>query len=153
MLAKSQRFSFDELGASGGQSGTLPYLPLKLAYQGNLLSAHGLLDTGATVNVLPYSLGEQLGAEWESQATALRLTGNLAQYEARALVLEAQVGAFAPVKLAFAWTRALNVPLILGQVNFFLEFDVCFSASKKTFELRRRDFQGEFSSQENPRFS
>jgi hypothetical protein len=56
----------------------------------------------------------------------LELTGNLAQFEARVLVLSLKVADFEPIKSVFAWTQATNVPLILGQVNFFMEFDVCF---------------------------
>jgi hypothetical protein len=73
---------------------------------------------------------------WEEQAIAVQLTGNLAQYEARALLISAEVGRFPPVPLAFAWTRAEAIPLILGQVNFFMEFDVCFYRSQLAFEVR-----------------
>lgn len=88
------------------------------------------------VNVLPYGVGIDLGAVWDQQTTALRLTGNLARFEARALVVSANVGAFAPVQLVFAWTQAPDVPVLLGQVNFFMEFDVCFSRSRLAFEIR-----------------
>jgi hypothetical protein len=98
----------------------------------------GLLDTGATVNVLPCDTGRQLGAVWDQQTTPVHLTGNLARFEARVLIVSATVGEFAPVRLAFAWTRANNVPLILGQVNFFLEFDVCFFRSQKAFEVKSK---------------
>jgi hypothetical protein len=50
-----------------------------------------LLDTGASVNVLPYATGVELGYEWEQQTTALSLTGNLAQYEARVVLAQAIV--------------------------------------------------------------
>ncbi len=66
---------------------------------------------------------------------AVSLTGNLAQYEARAVLLQAAVGQFQPVQLVFAWTQARDVPLILGQVNFFMEFDVCFYRSRLQFEI------------------
>lgn len=85
-----------------------------------------MLDTGATINVLPYRLGLQLGAVWSDNVPMVRLTGNLARFEAQALLLTAHVAGFPPVCLAFAWTRAEEVPLLLGQVNFFMEFDVCF---------------------------
>ncbi len=95
----------------------------------------GLLDTGAMINVLPYRLGLELGAVWAQQTASLQLTGNLAQFEARVLAVSATVGAFAPVQLAFAWTQAENVPLLLGQVNFFMEFDVCFYRSQLAFDI------------------
>jgi len=71
----------------------------------------------------------------------VRLTGNLAQLEARVLIVSAKVAQFAPVRLALAWTQANNIPLILGQVNFFLEFDVCFFRSQSVFEIRPKQSQ------------
>jgi hypothetical protein len=85
-----------------------------------------LLDTGASINVLPYSVGIQLGAVWEDLNTSVQLAGNVAPVEARGLVLSAQIGTFAPVRLVFAWSLTDDVPLLLGRMNFFLEFDVCF---------------------------
>lgn len=139
MPVKAQRFSFVEIDKSLGAASSLPYLPLTLSYQGTSLSVSGLLDTGSTVNVLPYDIGRQLGAVWDQQTTSVRLTGNLARFEARSLIVSATVGEFTPVRLAFAWTRADNVPLILGQVNFFLEFDVCFFRSQKVFEIKPKE--------------
>ena len=139
MTVEAQRFSFTEIDKSLGAASSLPYLPFTLSYQDTSLSVSGLLDTGATVNVLPYDIGRQLGAVWDQQTTPVHLTGNLARLEARALIVSATVGEFAPVRLAFAWTRANNVPLILGQVNFFLEFDVCFFRSQKVFEIKPKE--------------
>jgi hypothetical protein len=106
-----------------------------LTYQGLSGSISGLLDIGATVNVLPYDLGIELGAVWEQQPAPVRLTGNLGGYDARSLIVSATVESFTPVKLVFAWTQARHVPVILGQMNFFLEFDVYFFGSQGVFEL------------------
>jgi hypothetical protein len=94
------------------------------------------LDTGASVNVLPYELGLQLDLIWEDETLSVLLAGNLARFEARAVVIDAQVSSFPTVNLAFAWTQAADVPLILGQANFFLEFDVCFFRARSEFEVR-----------------
>ncbi|BAY48046.1 hypothetical protein SAMD00079811_56650 [Scytonema sp. HK-05] len=96
----------------------------------------GLLDTGASVNVLPYDIGLQLGAVWEQQTVSLRLAGNLAPIEARGLIVEATVGQFPSVDLAVAWAQTNDIPLLLGQMNFFREFDVCFYRSQLVFEVR-----------------
>ena len=80
-------------------------------------------------------MGLQLGAAWEQQAIAVRLTGNLANEPARALLVSATVGHFAAVRLAFASTRSDAVPVILGQVIFFMEFDVHFYRSRGIFEV------------------
>ena len=50
-------------------------------------------------------------------------------------MLMANVEQFPTVELAFAWTRDRNAPLILGHMNFFLAFDVCFYRSELVFEI------------------
>ncbi len=131
MKNNTERYPYSETQTRG----SLPYLPLKLSYQNNSKELSGLLDTGASVSVLPYKAGKELGAVWENQTAKLSLTGNLAHFEARAIIVSVEIGQFSPVDLAFAWTRNENVPLILGQVNFFLEFDVCFFAAEMFFEI------------------
>ncbi|WP_223257274.1 hypothetical protein [Phormidesmis priestleyi] len=48
-----------------------------------------------------------------------------------------QIGNLEPARLAFAWAQASQIPLILGQTNFFREFDVCFQRSRRTIEVTR----------------
>ena len=129
------RFAFTEVDPDLGTLSTLPYLPLVLTYQNQSINVSGLLDTGSSVNVLPYEMGLRLGAVWERQRLSVPLGGNLARFEARALVLTANVERFSPVELAFAWTQDKNAPLILGQMNFFLAFDVCFYRAQSAFEI------------------
>lgn len=129
------RFVFTEINPELAALSTLPYLPLILTYQKRSVSVSGLLDTGSSVNVLPYEIGLRLGAVWERQRLSVPLGGNLARFEARALVLMANVEQFSTVELAFAWTRDRNAPLILGHMNFFLAFDVCFYRSELAFEI------------------
>lgn len=115
----------------------MPMLPIVLSRGGQLVQAVGLLDTGAGVSVLPYSLGERLGFVWEEENAEVVLTGNLARFPARGIVVSASVAHFAPVPLVFAWTQADDVRLLLGQMNFFLEFGVCFFRARSEFEIQR----------------
>jgi hypothetical protein len=112
-------------------------MPITLqAAQAVVVSA--LLDTGAAVNVLPYGIGAQLGFIWEQQTTSVQLSGNLASVEARVVIVAATAAQFPPVRLAFAWAKQDAIPVILGQVNFFMEFDVCFFRARSFFEVRPR---------------
>jgi hypothetical protein len=77
----------------------------------------------------------QLGLNWEDYHTSAILTGNLAKFPAKGVILSATVDLFEPVVLAFAWTQAQNIPLILGRINFFQEFDICFYGSQLVFEI------------------
>ena len=97
----------------------------------------GLVDSGAAISVLPYELGLELGLNWDDFTTGLSLTGNLARSPAKVVLLNAHVGNFSPVELGFAWTREPNVGLILGQVNFFEQFQVCFFGGIKALEITK----------------
>jgi hypothetical protein len=116
----------------------LPRILIALSHAGASVSANALLDSGSTVNLLPYDLGEQLGLVWEKQTIRLPLAGNLAGVEARAAFVNVQVGDLEPVRLAFAWAQRSDLPLILGQTNFFRVFDVCFQRSRGVIEVVRR---------------
>ena len=134
-MRDSQRFDFTHKFDAFGIPDALPQLPLNLMYRDSSIEVSALLDTGASVNVLPYSVGVQLGAIWEDQTTSVILAGNLASVEARGLLVAAQIGDFAPVRFVFAWSRSDDAPLLLGRMNFFLEFDVCFYRSQLIFEI------------------
>jgi hypothetical protein len=88
-MHNAQRFNFLEGFDTFGVPDALPQLPLSLTYQRSSVEVSALLDTGASVNVLPYSVGVQLGAVWEEQTTSVTLAGNLASVEARGLLVSA----------------------------------------------------------------
>jgi len=54
----------------------------------------------------------------------------------------AVVGTFPAVRLAFAWAKTDAVSASLGQVNFFMEFDVCFYRFRSAFEVRPKQLPG-----------
>ena len=134
-MVETQKYPYKIIDSSLGMVDRMPYLPLTLGSNGRFLNAEGLLDTGASVNVLPYEIGMQLGLIWENETLSVLLAGNLARFEARAVVVNAQVSSFPAVNLAFAWTQAPDIPLILGQANFFFEFDICFFRARSEFEV------------------
>ena len=134
-MFNSRRYPFQPKRDEFGVLADVPYLPLTLTYQNRSVEVMGLLDTGASANVLPYNIGVQLGAIWEEQRFSVTLAGNLASAETKGLLVLAKVGDFDPVQLVFAWTRVNNIPILLGRTNFFTEFDVCFYGSQLAFEL------------------
>lgn len=134
-MLNGEKYSFASQFDRFGEVSYAPYLPIKLNYRSQSIDVMGLLDTGASMNVLPYEIGLQLGAVWDEQTFIISLYGNLAAIEARALLLSGTVRGFAPVNLAFAWTKQRNMPIILGRLNFLAEFDVCFYVSELGFEI------------------
>ncbi|MEA5598868.1 hypothetical protein [Rivularia sp. UHCC 0363] len=90
-MIDAQKFPYKIIDSSLGIVDRMPYLPLRLNLNGKSLNTEGLLDTGASVNVLPYELGLQLGLIWEDETLSVVLAGNLARFEARAVIVDAQV--------------------------------------------------------------
>ena len=135
MKPPAEQFPYIPRDPALGNASLAPMLPLTLIGPQNAPTS-GLLDSGAAINVLPYTLGTQLGFDWDRQTNSLQLSGNLASIEARVIVLSGVVRNFSPVRLAFAWAKVDTVSVILGQINFFMEFDVCFFRSQGMFEVR-----------------
>jgi hypothetical protein len=119
----------------------MPRLPLTLHRGDHSLDVIGLLDSGSSINLLPYSMGLALGATWDDTAPVLRLAGALGRARAQGLLLSAshpQLTNSRSIQLVFAWTELDDVTLLFGQINFFQEFDVCFYGSQREFEVRRK---------------
>ena len=135
-MVDSLRFDYIQPPNASGETYPRPYIPITLIRDSLSLQAVGLLDSGADVNVLPYHIGVALGAIWENQRMIAGLSGNLARYEARGIILTAKLREFEEVRLAFAWLRANTIPLILGQTNYFTEYNVCFFSSQGFCEIK-----------------
>ncbi|MEM8528019.1 MAG: hypothetical protein AAF806_18105 [Bacteroidota bacterium] len=108
------KFKYSTLHPKQNQLDSLPRLPFKLSSQINTMEVVDLVDSGATINVLPFDIGISLGAIWDEQKAIIPLAGNLQRSLAQPLLLDAQVGEYPIVKLAFAWVKHNDVPLILG---------------------------------------
>jgi hypothetical protein len=133
-----ERFAFTAVPDPDGEILLRPLVPITLMYNDVSIEASALLDSGADVNVLPYRLGLALGAIWDNQPPLASLSGNLGNYESRGILLTGIVPGFASLPLVFSWTQMENVRLILGQMNFFDEFNVCFFRTDGVFELQTR---------------
>ena len=88
------RFLYSTSDPSQSELESLPRLPLTLRYGQQQIVALGLVDSGATVNVLPYRLGVQLGAVRADSRATIRLAGNLGNFAAMLLAVTAEVGEF-----------------------------------------------------------
>ena len=130
------RFPYSTTDPSQDAFDSLPRLPLRLRADSRALDVMGLVDSGETVHVLPYEVGLQLGGVWDNRRTNMRLAGTLGQQQAMPVFMITEIADFAPVRLAFAWVQSPHAPLILGQTNFFMEFEMCFYRSSLEFEMK-----------------
>jgi hypothetical protein len=133
---KATSFPYSTFTNVQGMSFSRPMMPVLLTYGRQTVSADALLDTGADINILPLHIGLELGADWNTQRPLTTVSGNLGSYETHGIMLDMVVHTFDPVRLAFAWIRSDVSPIILGQVNFFQRFDVCFFASASFFQVQ-----------------
>ncbi|MCW6051069.1 hypothetical protein K4039_13445 [Lyngbya sp. CCAP 1446/10] len=129
------RFQYSTNDPSQDEFDSLPRIPLILRHNNQRVEVVGLVDSGATVNVLPYQIGIQLGLVWDDSKAIIRLAGNIGNQPAMPVFFMAEIAEFAPVRLVFAWAKSDTVSLILGQTNFFLEFDVHFYRSRLEFDI------------------
>ncbi len=130
------KFKYTVTDPSQNEFDSLPRLNLTLSCNERHVEVSGLVDSGATINVLPYEIGIQLGEIWDDRKAYIQLAGNLGKLKGIPLAVKARIGDFETVQLAFAWVKTDDIPLVLGQTNFFMEFDICFYRSKLEFEIK-----------------
>ncbi len=112
-----------------------PFLPVTIRFQQNELKSMALVDSGSDVNVLPYQLGLDLGANWDRQQESTDLEGVGGGVQAKFIGADVHVESWPSIRLVFAWANDNDIPVILGQWNFFEHVDVCFFRSQERFEL------------------
>ncbi|MCA9918527.1 MAG: hypothetical protein KC445_11295 [Anaerolineales bacterium] len=110
-------------------------IQLSSGSKGLVVSA--LVDSGASLNILPFDVGIELGLIWEQQTFPIDLGGVLQDSQAYGVLLKAQIADLEPTQLAFAWVNksSSEVRTLLGQVNFFQEYDVHFYGNQQFFEI------------------
>ena len=91
-MSAVEQFPYCDRNPASGGLDLMPDLPIVLRHQTHSLSAVALVDSGASISVLPYSLGVQLGFDWNTQKADITLAGTLAHVGARGIVVEAAVG-------------------------------------------------------------
>jgi hypothetical protein len=132
------RFRYSTTDPAQTEFDSLPRVPLVLQNGASSIEALGLVDSGAMINILPYDCGLRLGLGWDDRQAVIPVTGSLGNLRAIPTAVVATIGDLAPIRLVFAWVRRNEVPLVLGQTNFFIEFDIHFYRSRLEFEIEPR---------------
>ena len=120
----------------------MPRLPLEISFGVQAVRIPGVVDSGASVSVLPYRVGSALGADWDELEDLGPLVGNLSSSTSRAITVSAKILGLTGetgVQLLFAWADTDSLPVLLGQIDFFMQFNVCIYRSQNYFEVWRRD--------------
>jgi gag-polyprotein putative aspartyl protease len=115
----------------------MPYIPIQLEAASRAVRVKALVDTGAMVNVIPKAVGEALNLKWDD-GEPVQLGGNLGKASARTFTLNCTVTGLEATPLEVNWSMLEDVPVILGQIDFFAQFDVCFSYAENEISIRTR---------------
>ena len=137
------RYAYTSSQGFAGVPGMLPFVTATFlrtnAFQhiAARLTLPALVDSGATVNVLPFDIGERLGFVWDETHHDPPLVGTISGAPALGVKLFVKVGDLVPVQLAFGWSEipSTRLPCILGQTNFFDEFYVDFRKPHGYFDI------------------
>lgn len=114
----------------------MPRVPLSLEANGYHIETNALVDSGAMISVMPLDMGKELGMIWNEREATVSLGGITRGSDAMAILVSVQIGTYKPVELIFAWSKRNDIPLILGQVDFFRFFKVCFEGYNLEFEIK-----------------
>ncbi len=115
---------------------SMPLVWVRLQFSSIPVDTWVLVDTGAAVNVLPYSVGLRLGLNWEDFLEGPEIGGN-ASGATRTVVMDVSIGSFLDVPLSFCWLDNDRVRILFGHQNFFEQFVTYFDSKNKEFALFR----------------
>ena len=138
-MSKVLRIPYSTIG--GNPQTLMPRFSLILNNEQNSLEVTGLVDSGSVLNVILFTVGQNLGFIWEHQTVPIHLGGVYSGIEARGVFVSASHTILTenqPIDMVFAWANSDKVSLVFGRTNFFQAFDVCFFGIDEYFEITRR---------------
>ncbi|MCY4064116.1 MAG: hypothetical protein OXG53_17225 [Chloroflexi bacterium] len=74
--------------------------------------------------MMPFAIGLELGLSWERSAQEFELLSLAGSSPAKAVEVDLEIALWPRLKMAFAWSTAIESVVILGQWNFFEMVDV-----------------------------
>lgn len=135
-MSSTQRYPFVSRGTGGPVPDLAPMLPIRLSRGSTTLDIVALVDSGAAISVLPWSIGARFGVDWNSLTVPCSVGGSAGGISGKLFAIDGTVSSFPTVQLLFAWVQSDNVPLLLRQTNFFMLFDVLFYRAQCFFEIQ-----------------
>ena len=116
----------------------MPVLPIVLKNDFRQVDVLGLVDSGGNINVLPWNVGLALGEDWGILPHEIQVSTLNGLIVGKVLFAKGFIAGLRPIPLIFAWVRTDDIPIVLGQFNFFDEIDVFFCRSRSFFNLSPR---------------
>lgn len=114
-----------------------PLVPIAFSHNGYEITVSALVDSGATISILPYEMGCQLGLVWEEHTIPIQLGGPLHGISAVAVLVDGHISGLPETPLVMAWVAETTLPIrpILGQINVFQQFKITFEGYTNAFDI------------------
>ena len=114
-----------------------PLVTIALSHNGHKVTVSALVDSGATISILPYDVGCQLGFVWEERTIPIHLGGPLNGIPAVAVLVDGHISGLPETSLVMAWVAETQHPIrpILGQLNFFQHYKITFEGYTNRFDI------------------
>jgi len=114
-----------------------PLVTLSLSHADYEVTVSALVDSGATISILPYDMGCQLGLVWQEHTIPLQLGGSLKGIPAVAVLVNGHISGLPEAPLVMAWVAETEHSIlpILGQINFFQQFKITFEGYTNAFDI------------------
>lgn len=135
-MPSGEQFSYTVTQREMGVAGVAPILKATLSVLGKSIEVEALIDSGARISLLPFGVGLNLGLNWDAEKIEARIAGAFGESTSKLVTASLRFSRFPPVRMVFAWSKSNDTPLVLGQTNFFMEFDICFHWSRDIFDVR-----------------
>jgi hypothetical protein len=133
-MSNTLRFPYKARGGSNGPVDQVPLLPFTLHRGQVSLTLEGLIDSGSVFSVLPFDIGARFGFSWDAEPGLVHL-GGIARSPAKVVPFTANIGSITTT-LSFAWARSNSYPILLGNADFFFNFDVFLCRRHSYFEIQ-----------------
>jgi hypothetical protein len=126
------RFRFVGPGLVPQPQELAPLLPARLSRNGVDVAVSALVDSGATISVVPFDVGARSGYSWN----AVALGGVAGGAVGKLIAVDLMFNPFGRIPQMFAGSSSNDQPVIFGRAMFFFDFDVCFHRARGYFEIQ-----------------
>jgi hypothetical protein len=118
-----------------------PLATVTLSRHEHEITVSALVDSGATISLLPHDIGRQVGLVWDEQTISIQLGGPLQGIPAVAVLVNGRMAGLPETSLVMAWVAETERPIlpILGQVDFFQQFKVTFEGYAHAFDISPKE--------------
>ncbi len=131
------KFDYTHVPALPDWASGRPLVDIQLYHAEHEIIVPVLVDSGADISIMPYEIGLELGFIWNEQTYPIDLGGIMRGVPAFAVLVRGEIAGLPEKALVFAWAQKhrSECRFVVGQMNFFQQYEVTFRGYENTFEI------------------